>query len=176
MSTEAFRGEFYQKVDSKARVSIPAAFRRVLDAGDTLSPDAPRTRMIMVYGDKSRRFVECYSRAGADQLAAMVRQLPSGTRERLKAERNLITLSATVEIDEDGRIVLPAKVREKMGVTAEDLASGLEAAFAGTLDRFQLWKRQTYDAEVVAADAEEDDDLPEGADILSLLKNVSPGV
>ena len=35
--SEAFRGEFTQKVDGKARVSIPAAFRRVLEAGD---PDA----------------------------------------------------------------------------------------------------------------------------------------
>ena len=32
MASEAFRGEFYQKVDAKARVSIPAAFRRILDA------------------------------------------------------------------------------------------------------------------------------------------------
>ena len=32
MASEAFRGEFYQKVDAKARVSIPAAFRRILEA------------------------------------------------------------------------------------------------------------------------------------------------
>ena len=36
---EAFRGEFNQKVDGKARVSIPAPFRRVLEAGD---PDLAR--------------------------------------------------------------------------------------------------------------------------------------
>ncbi len=171
---EPFRGEFYQKVDTKARVSIPAAFRRILDSDDTPTPDFPRTRMVMIYGGKSRNFVECYTKAGADRLARQVQQLPPGTKERLKAERNLITLSVTVDIDDDGRIVLPPKVREKMGLTTEDLLAS-EAAFAGTLDRFQLWKRPTYEAEVVAADDDDDDDLPGGADILSLLKNTDPG-
>ena len=70
MASEAFRGEFYQKVDAKARVSIPAAFRRILEAEDPASAEFPRPRVYMVYGGKSRRFVECYSRAGADALAA----------------------------------------------------------------------------------------------------------
>ena len=101
--------------------------------------------------------------------------MPQGEKPRLRAERELITQSATIEIDEDGRIVLPPKVREKMGLTAEDLTSA-EAAFAGTLDRFQVWKRGTYESEVIAADDEDDDDLlPGGADILSLLKPAEPG-
>ena len=69
MLTEAFRGEFYQKVDSKARVSIPAAFRRILEAEDPQAIEGARHRVYMVYGGKSRTFVECYSRAGADALA-----------------------------------------------------------------------------------------------------------
>ena len=173
MVSEAFRGEVYQKVDSKARVSIPAAFRRILDAGHTASADFPRTRMVMVYGGKSRSFVECYSQAGAEKLARMVDALSPGTKERLRAERNLITLSVTVEIDDDGRIVLPVKVRDKMGVSPDDLAKGLEAAFAGTLDRFQLWTRAAYDAEVQTTEDEEEAD---GTDVLSLLKNIVPGV
>ena len=82
MATEAFRGEFYQKVDGKARVSIPAAFRRILDAADPASAEFPRTRMIMVYGGKNRSFVECYSRAGADELARQVEAIPMGSRQR----------------------------------------------------------------------------------------------
>ena len=69
---EAFRGEFYQKVDSKARVSIPAAFRRILEAEDPVTEQNPRARVYMVYGGKNRRFVECYSRVGADALAAKI--------------------------------------------------------------------------------------------------------
>ena len=39
MVSEAFRGEFYQKVDSKARVSVPAAFRRIIEAGVLPDPE-----------------------------------------------------------------------------------------------------------------------------------------
>ena len=48
MASEAFRGEFYQKVDAKARVSIPAAFRRILEAEDPATEPNPRPRVYMV--------------------------------------------------------------------------------------------------------------------------------
>lgn len=166
--SEDFRGEYYQKVDSKARVSIPAAFRRVLDAGDPPSTDFPRTRIVMVYGGKSRQYVECYTVRDADALAARVRDLPIGTKARQIAERDLITRSLTIEIDENGRIVLPQKVRDKI-----EFDDGDETAFAGTLDRFQIWKRDTYDAVNGSLDDEEDE-LPEGIDVLSLLSRVPP--
>jgi MraZ protein len=168
--SEDFRGEYYQKVDNKARVSIPAAFRRVLDAGDPPSPDFPRTRIVMVYGGNSRRYAQCYTVPGADVLAARVRKLKLGSTERQIAERDLITRSLTVEIDENGRIVLPQKVRDKIG-----FKDGDETAFAGTLDSFQIWKRDTYDAVNGNLDGE-DDDVLEGADVLSLLGDIDPGV
>ena len=77
--SDAFRGEFTQRVDGKARVSIPAAFRRVLEAGD---PDSTRKRIVMVYGDTRRKYTECYTMAGAAALnyadrAALSSVLPS---------------------------------------------------------------------------------------------------
>ena len=54
---EAFRGEFYQKVDGKARVSIPAAFRAVLNADDPQKGEKGGARLYMVYGGKTRNFV-----------------------------------------------------------------------------------------------------------------------
>ena len=77
-------------------------------------------------------------------------------KEMVLAERELITQSATIEIDEDGRIVLPPKVREKMGFAPDDLSGGAEAAFAGATNRFKLYRRDVYDAEL-AADDEDDD-------------------
>ncbi|MCB5410114.1 division/cell wall cluster transcriptional repressor MraZ [Pseudogemmobacter faecipullorum] len=160
---EAFRGEFYQKVDAKARVSIPASFRRVLEAGDPAF-DGARPRVVMVYGGgASRQFVECYTISQMRLLEDRIRNMASGTPARKALERNYITLSQTVEVDEDGRIVLPAKVREKTG-----MSDAGEACFAGALDTFQIWKREDYDAEM-AAQEEFDLDLPDGADLLSLL-------
>ncbi len=150
MVSEAFRGEFYQKVDSKARVSIPAAFRRILEAEDPSSPEFPRPRVYMVYGGKSRNFVECYSKSGADALAAKIEAMELGSPDRDLAERDLISRSVMVEIEPDGRIVLPVKVRAKMGFAPDDSAG--EAAFAGFTNRFKLFRREVYEAE------DEDDD------------------
>ncbi len=174
MATEAFRGEFYQKVDSKARVSIPASLRRILEAEDPGASTSQRARVNMVYGGAGRNFVECYSMNGARDLNHRIAQLPMGSPQREKAELTFITRSVDVDIDEDGRLVLPAKVRAKIGVTAEDLAAGFQAAFAGRLERFQLWKGDTYDALVVAAD-EDGDDILGGQDPLILLKNTVSG-
>ena len=168
--SEAFRGEFTQKVDGKARVSIPAAFRRVLEAGD---PDSTRKRIVIVYGDERRKYAECYTVAGAQRLEAMIRRLPLGSMQRRVLERNMITLSVTVEIDDDGRIVLPPKVREKTGLQSADAT---EAVMAGALDTFQIWKSETYEAENRRAAEEELAALPADMDILTLLGGDVPEV
>ncbi len=168
--SEAFRGEFYQKVDGKARVSIPAAFRRILESEDPETVESPRTRIVLVYGGKSRNFVECYSKAGADALARDIEAMPQGEKPRLRAEREMITQSVTIEIDDDGRIVLPSKVREKMGFAPEDLSQSAEAAFAGATNRFKLYRRDVYDAEQALED--EDDD---GGDVLALVSKYKTG-
>ena len=154
---EAFRGEFYQKVDAKARVSIPAAFRRILEACDPATTESSRPRVYMVYGGKRRSYVECYSKAGADTLADNIETMDLGSEDRIRAERDLISRSVMVEVEPDGRIVLPQKVREKMGFAA-DLPAAAEAAFAGFTNRFRLYRREVYDAELAAED--EDDTVP----------------
>ena len=156
---EAFRGEFYQKVDAKARVSIPAAFRRILEADDPATAEFPRPRVYLVYGGKTRNFAEGYSKAGADALAADIEAMDLGSKERTRAELNLISRSVMVEIEPDGRIVLPPKVREKLGLLADDLAAGGEVAFAGFTNRFRLYRRDAYDAEIAEDDDDETDPL-----------------
>ncbi len=104
---ETFRGEFNQKVDGKARVSIPAAFRRVLEAGDPSCPESPRPRSSWSMATSARHFVECYSILEMRRVEQLIAKLPKGSPKRRFLERNLITLSVTVEVDEDGRIVLP---------------------------------------------------------------------
>jgi MraZ protein len=157
---ETFRGEFYQKVDAKARVSIPAAFRRVLENGDGGSKTP---RVVLVYGG-DRKYLECWTMADMARMERRIARMDIGSPGRRYLERNMITLSQTVEIDGDGRIVLAPKPREKVGMT--DLSAGDEAVFAGTLDKFQIWRRADYDAELARLD---DAVLEDGQDMLSLL-------
>ncbi len=146
MVTEAFKGEFYPKVDSKARVSIPASMRRILELADPAEGDRTRPRVVMVYG-AGGKFAQCYSMKGVQDLYATIYSHPVGSALRDELETAFVARSIDVEIDEDGRIVLPPKVRARMGVTADDLAKGFTAVFAGKLDRFELWMSDIYDAE-----------------------------
>jgi len=144
---EAFRGEFYQRVDAKGRVSIPAAFRRILEADDPQPADPPRPRVYMIYGGANRNFVECYTKAGADALAEEIRRMDEGSDAREQVEFDLLACSVMVEVEPDGRIVLPPRVREKIGLAGADFA-GDDAAFQGRANRFRLYRRDTYEAAV----------------------------
>ena len=45
-----FRGESLHKVDAKGRVSVPAAFRRVLEEGDPDFSRGSSPNFVIVYG------------------------------------------------------------------------------------------------------------------------------
>ncbi len=143
---EAFRGEFDQKVDGKARVSIPSVFRRVLMQGDPAFATTCRARLIVVYGGDNRRFCEVFTIDGMKKMERRIARLPINDPDGRRAylSRNYITLSQEIDIDDDGRFVLPPKVRAKIGLSPDDLKAGAEAVFAGDLETFQIWKADTY--------------------------------
>ena len=69
---------------------------------------------------------------------------------------------AVLTVDETGRIVLPAKLRQKIGIEGE-------AYFIAMGDTFQIWKPETYEGH----DGEVEDILDDlgGADIWTLLES-----
>lgn len=166
---DIFRGEVPQKVDSKARVSIPAAFRRVLEAGDPTAPLSGRPKFVIVYGDPRITAVECFTASKMDSIVERLMAAPDTTPNLPLVRRMMIQMSMEAEVDDDGRIVLPAKVREKLGISPDDQAKGFEAMFAGAGDRFQIWKRDTYDERQAKLLSDDLARLPEDVDLMSLL-------
>lgn len=162
---ERFVGEIYQKVDAKARVSIPADFRTILKDYDPTAPDAARPRMHMVYGGPKRNFVECYGKEVFEDLASYIESIDDDD-DREYAELNMVTRSVKVEIEPDGRIVLPQRVREKIGL-ADEIPEKAELVFAGKSDRFLIYRRDVYDSEFGNIAKVEKDEAP---DPLKLVK------
>jgi len=64
----SFTGEHTQKVDSKGRMSIPADFRRVLEAGDPAWNPGQSPRMYLLYGDHLRNQLQGYTVAEFDAV------------------------------------------------------------------------------------------------------------
>lgn len=157
-----FRGESHHKVDAKGRVSIPASFRRVLEAGDPSWQSGSNPELVIVYGDQRRSFLECYTMDAIAEVDAKIDALPRGSMQRKMLQRMFHGQSFPTNVDETGRLVLPAKLRQKV-----DLES--EAFFIAAGDTFQIWKPETYEEEELAQAEEWLDDLPEGFDPMEFL-------
>jgi MraZ protein len=157
-----FRGEFHQKVDGKGRVSIPAHFRRVLEAGDPTWADGKTPEFVIVYGDHRRQYLECYTMEAIAEVDDKIAAKPRGSIERRMLERLFSGQSLPTSVDETGRIVLPAKLRAKIGLDAE-------AFFIANGDTFQIWKPETYEAEELSRTEAWLEDLPDDFDPLMLL-------
>jgi len=157
-----FRGESHHKVDSKGRVSIPASFRRVLEACDPNWQPGDAPELVIVYGDQRRQYLECYTMEAIEEVDAKIAALPRGSKGRKILERMFNGQSLPTTVDETGRLVLPAKLRQKIDLDGE-------AFFIASGDTFQIWKPETYE-EVEMAEAEKMmEDLPEDFDPLEFL-------
>ncbi|MCK8484787.1 division/cell wall cluster transcriptional repressor MraZ [Aliiroseovarius sp. S2029] len=161
-----FRGESHHKVDAKGRVSIPALFRRVLEAGDPDWTEGLNPNLVIVYGDKRRNFLECYTIEAIDEVDQQIADLPRGSVERRALERMFNGQSLPTTVDETGRLVLPAKLRQKIGLENE-------AFFIATGDTFQIWKPETYENVEMAKAEAWLDSQPEDFDPLTLLGGAS---
>lgn len=123
---DRFVSTFTNKIDAKGRVSIPAAFRAVLErdgyAGGVYcypSLDAPALD------------------AGGERLAKKIDGLLSGLPD-YSDERDELSVALygdvqVLSIDGDGRIVLPEALRGHAGLDAA-------VTFVGLGDKFQMWE------------------------------------
>ncbi|MDB4229735.1 cell division/cell wall cluster transcriptional repressor MraZ, partial [Paracoccaceae bacterium] len=82
-----FRGESIHKVDGKGRVSIPAAFRRVLEEHDPDYALGLNPNLIIVYGNINRKFLEGFSIASMNEVDEKIAALPRGSKARRMLER-----------------------------------------------------------------------------------------
>ena len=159
---QRFRGESLQKLDSKGRVSVPALFRRVIEAGDPNWAEGQRPNFVIVYGTQRQHHLECYTMASIADIDRRIARMPLGSKDRKMLERIYQSFALPTQVDEDGRIVLPQKLRDKIALAGE-------AFFIAAGDRFEIWKPETYAAEV--GDEAEDwlDGMPEDFDPRALL-------
>lgn len=160
--TLSFRGEFHQKVDGKGRMSIPADFRAVLADGDPRCPEIPLPRIVVLHGPHLKNCLHAYTIDAMAEIEDGIRKLPRGSVERRRASRMILGKSWSTEIDKDGRIVLPQRLRQQIGLTDE-------AVMAAMGDYFEIWNAQTYE-ELESAETDAWlEDMPEDFDPLSLI-------
>ena len=76
------------------------------------------------------------------KIMAEIEEMPKGDSNRKMVSHLMITQSEFMSIDKDGRVVLPLKRREKLG-----LSEGM-LSFRGMVGHFEIWKDDTYKSSV----------------------------
>ncbi len=162
-----FRGSDTFKVDGKGRVSIPAPFRRVIEASDPDWRDGLRPNIVIVYGDDRQDWLEVYTIAAIEEIDAQIEDMQRGSSERLWLEELMHGKSVETQIDEDGRLVLPQRLREKIGLKDE-------AFFISAGDYFKIWNPATYDKRAGSRTRKLAEQYPDDFDPRSLLPPRAP--
>jgi len=161
-----FTGEHTQKVDGKGRMSVPADFRRVLEAGDPDWTPGLSPRMYLLYGDHLKNELHAYTVAEFTALTDQINAMPRGHPNKKRLSHLYIGQSIKLDVDKDGRTVMPIKQRQKLGVSEGELY------FRGVGDHFEIWKAETFHEEVGAQMQDWLDEMPDDFDPLSLLGEI----
>ena len=119
-----FMGEYSHSIDAKGRLIMPAKFREQL--GDefvvTKSPD----KCLYVYTNEEWKNFE-------EKLAT----LPITNKGTRQFVRFFLAGAASCEVDKQGRILLPAVLREFAELDKE-------VVLAGTSKRIEIWNKDRY--------------------------------
>jgi MraZ protein len=157
-----FRGSETYKVDAKGRVSIPAAFRRVIEASDPDWVPGSRPNIVIVYGSDRQDWIEVYTIRAIEEIDEQIEEMQRGSEGRLQLEELMHGQALEAQIDDDGRLVLPQRLREKIGLDGE-------AFFISAGDYFKIWKPETYQAAYSARSRKFAEQYPADFDPRSLL-------
>ena len=119
-----FTGEYRHTVDDKGRLAVPVRFRAELAQGAQVSK--------WIDG-----CVALFPRADGEVLAERTAALPVTDQSARTFQRFLFGTAFEVELDRQGRFVLPSVLREFAGLESE-------VVVVGARNRLELWSPQRW--------------------------------
>lgn len=120
-----FKGEYNHTIDAKGRVIIPAKFRELL--GEEFTITKGLDGCLFIYDNEEWTKFE-------DNLRA----LPPNQKSRTLV-RFFSAGAADVEVDKQGRILIPSSLREFAGIEKD-------VVLAGVASRIEVWSKEKWDA------------------------------
>ena len=133
---DRFVSHFTLRLDAKGRVSIPASFRSVL-ARDGFEG-------LYCYPTLDRPALDAGGNALLEEIERLITQYSPYSEEREQFSTALFGTSEVLKIDGEGRVVLPASLKQHAAIADE-------ATFAGLGHKFQIWEPGRFRAELAEA-------------------------
>jgi len=130
-------GEHDHTLDDKNRLTLPAKLREQL--GD---------EVVITRGLDG--CLSVYSRAAFEVLAERMGTLDPLNRETRTMQRYFFTGNPPVELDKAGRMVIPARLLESVGIERE-------VTVAGVYDHLEIWDRASWREQMREAEGSAED-------------------
>ncbi len=130
-----FMGEYNHTIDAKGRLIVPSKFREAL--GD---------EFVVTKGMDGCLFV--FDNSEWQAFVKKLRDLPMIDKEARQFTRFFLAGAASLEVDKQGRILLPAVLREFAGITKD-------AVLVGVGSRVEIWSKDRWEGTVTYQDMEE---------------------
>ena len=119
-----FMGEYNHTIDAKGRLIVPAKFREQL--GSEFVVTKGLDGCLFVYSNEEWKHIE-------DKF----REIPLTTKDARKFSRFFFAGAAVCEVDKQGRILLPANLREYAAIEKEIVS-------VGVLSRVEIWSKDRW--------------------------------
>jgi len=117
-------GEYIHTIDAKGRIIIPSKFREEL--GD---------EFVITLGLDGCLFAYPYSEWQI--FVEKLKTLP-GTKEARQLQRYFMAGAAACQADKQGRILIPAKLREHAALEKD-------IVFVGVLNKIEIWNKERWE-------------------------------
>jgi len=128
-----FSGKYYNSVDPKGRIMIPAPFRSIIQQN---------------YGSKlyvtTAAFDKClliYPAPLWYEFVQRIKGLPQMKRSVRFLMRRVVASAHECELDRQGRLLIPAPLRKDAMIDGEIVV-------VGQIDRIEVWSREEWNKEV----------------------------
>ena len=126
----AFTGKYYYVVDPKGRIIIPSPLRKIIF-------DNYNTKLF-VANALFDRCLHIYPQEEWTKLEEKVRSLSQVDPNVKIFKRNVIASATECELDKQGRVLIPAALREDVGINGD-------IVIVGQIDKIELWNRKEWD-------------------------------
>jgi mraZ protein len=118
-----FLGEYEHAIDAKGRMAVPARFRSQMDHGAVISKGMGTCLSVYTVERWEERTAELVAGMAGDELRDF--------------ERRIFPSAGEVDLDAQGRMVIPARLRAYANIQSE-------VTVAGVRDHFEIWDRATW--------------------------------
>ena len=119
-----FIGEYSLSMDNKGRCAVPAKFRQSLGSGAVITRGLDNSLFL-------------YPRKQWEEIAAKLANLPISQANSRAFARLMLAGAFDVEIDKQGRMMIPDYLRRFAGLTKKVIVAGL-------YDRLEIWDETAW--------------------------------